>query len=76
MTMYERIKCMTEDEMKQFIYWVYMNGNKDGELGYCDSEAGYFGSNGYILNQLVHNVMPHNTIDDLWDNFNELYNKK
>lgn len=72
-TMYERIKRMTEDEMRNFVYWVYLNGNEDGKLHCCDSETGYFG--GYMLTKLVHEVMPHDSIDDLWDNFERIFGK-
>lgn len=71
-TMYERIKRMTKDEMKSFIYWVYMNGNEDGDIGCCDSELGYFG--GHMLNRPVENVMPNDSVKDLWDNFNKVFN--
>lgn len=70
-TMYERIKRMTKDEMRNFVYWVYMNGNKDGEVYCCDSEAGYFG--GYMLTKPVSEVMPNDTVDDLWDNFEKIF---
>lgn len=72
-TMYERIKRMTMYEMKEFIYWVYMNGNKDGEEYQCDSGGftSYFG--GYMLNKLASEVMPHDNTDDLWDDFKEIY---
>lgn len=43
MTMYKKIKSMTQEEMKQFIYWVYMCGNKDGANELQDDEYGYFG---------------------------------
>lgn len=72
-TMYERIKRMTEDEMRNFVYWVYLNGNEDGKIHCCDSEAGYFG--GYMLTKLAHEVMPHDSIDDLWDNFERIFGK-
>jgi hypothetical protein len=47
MNMYEYIKTMSLEEMKAFIFWVYMNGNKDGNDGLCDDMSGYFG--GYLL---------------------------
>ena len=28
MSMYDRIKTMTAEEMRHFIYWVYMCGNE------------------------------------------------
>lgn len=73
-TMYERIKSMTKEEMGQFIYWVYMNGNRDGKTGYCDDVSAFFGSHGYLLNRPVYSIMPHNITDDLWDIFDENYN--
>lgn len=71
LTMYERIKSMTKEEMSQFIYWVYMNGNRDGKTGYCDDLSAFFGSRGFLLNLRAYNVMPNNTTDDLWDMFEE-----
>ena len=73
MTMYERIKDMSMEEMKQFIYWVYQCGNKDGFDGCEDSPSGYFG--GYVLTLPVTEVMPNDNTDDLWNKFNEIYNK-
>ena len=63
-TMYDRIKEMTRDEMQQFIYWVYLMGNKDGRIGFADSSLGFFG--GVILDVPVEELMP-NGISDLWD---------
>lgn len=63
-TMYERIKRMTPEEMKHFVYWVYMMGNEDGYHQCCDSSSGYFG--GYMLTLNRDEVMPHDTIGDLW----------
>lgn len=64
-TMYERIKRMSENEMEAFIYWVYMNGNKDGFKGYCDSpsKCSYFG--GYMLTQEREIIMPNDSVSDL-----------
>lgn len=63
-SMYERIKSMSEDEMQQFIYWVYLNGTSDGSKGLEDSPSGYFG---IIIHRNVNEIMPNNSIDDLWD---------
>ena len=68
-TMYDRIKRMTKDEMKDFVYWVYLMGNEDGYNYCCDSDGGYFG--GHILTLDKTEVMPNDTIDDLWDKLNE-----
>lgn len=70
-TMYDRIKRMNEDEMRNFIYWVYLNGNKDGEMGYCDSDAGYFGR--YMLTNYASDIMPNDAVDDLWDTFEKIF---
>jgi hypothetical protein len=70
-TMYERIKRMTPEEMKEFVYWVYLNGNRDGERGYEDSPGSYFG--GHMLTMNAKQVMPDDSTDDLWDNFEETY---
>jgi hypothetical protein len=45
MTFYDKIKTMNKDEMRDFIYWVYMMGNYDGKAdpSCCDSVLGYFG---------------------------------
>lgn len=74
-TMYERIKRMTPDEMRQFIHWVYLNGNEDGkELACDDSPCSYFG--GAMLNLDVKEVMPNDKVDDLWDNFEETFGRR
>jgi len=66
-TMYERIKRMTESEMREFIYLVYLCGNYDGKVNLCDSPCGsYFG--GYMLTLEAKEVIPN-------DNVNELYAK-
>lgn len=70
-TMYERIKKMTEEEMREFVYWVYLCGNRDGEKGLEDSPSGYFG--GYMLTMDAKQVMPNDSTSDLWDNFKEIY---
>lgn len=72
-TMYERIKRMNMYEMKEFIYWVYMNGNEDGKEYRRDSGGftSYFC--GGMLNKPVNDVMPNDNVDDLWDNFEEVY---
>lgn len=70
-TMYDRIKRMSKDEMRNFIYWVYLCGNEDGKIGLRDSDAGYFG--GKILNDSVIVDMPNDSIDDLWEWFDETY---
>ena len=72
-SMYERVKRMTLDEMRHFVYWVYMNGNKDGEDGLCDScgFGSYFG--GHMLTKDAVEVMPNDIVDDLWDRFDEVY---
>ena len=70
-TMYERIKRMTESEMKQFIYWAYLCGNEDGKENLCDSPSGYFG--GSLLSMDATKFMPNDTTDDLWGSFNKLY---
>lgn len=55
MNMYERVKEMTLEEMKAFVYWVYMNGNHDGQDGLQDCPAGYFG--GYVLELPAEDVL-------------------
>ena len=70
-TMYERIKRMTPEEMRQFVYWVYLCGNRDGQKNLEDSPGSYFG--GYMLNMNAKQVMPNDNVNDLWDNFKEIY---
>ena len=41
--MYDRIKEMTHMELRDFIRWVYLQGNQDGRNGVSDSEMGLFG---------------------------------
>ena len=75
MSMYERVKNMTQDEMNQFVYWIYMCGNKDGQDGCCDSPSNsFFG--GHMLTLPANELMPNDNTDDLWDRFEEAYNKK
>lgn len=64
-TMYERIKNMTEEEMKEFIYMVYLAGNNDGKNNMCDSPSGYFGE--AMLNMDTKELMSNDKVDDLWD---------
>jgi hypothetical protein len=55
-TMYERIKRMTKEEMKDFIYWVYLNGVADEVDNIRDTyELGYFG--GAMLDMDADDVM-------------------
>lgn len=70
-TMYERIKKMTEEEMRAFVYWVYLCGNRDGEKRLQDSPRGYFG--GHMLTMDAKQVMPNDSTSDLWDNFKEIW---
>ena len=59
---YERIKNMSFEEMKEFIYWVYLNGALDGEKGCVDSPDGYFG--GAMMRDSI--ALPED-IDSMWD---------
>ena len=68
-TMYERIKRMTLNEMRDFVYWVYLMGNEDGYYQCCDSDGGYFG--GHMLTLDKKEIMPHDTTYDLWDRLDE-----
>jgi len=72
-TMYERIKRMTPEEMRQFVYWVYLCGNKDGQMELEDSPGSYFG--GAMLEKSVSEVMPNDSTDDLWEMFEETYGR-
>lgn len=53
-TVYDRIKNFTREEMRNFIYWVYMMGQADCERGLQDDESGYFG--GAILDCDADNI--------------------
>lgn len=72
-TMYERIKRMTFEEMREFIYWVYQNGNRDGQNNLEDSPyISYFG--GMMLEKEAKEVMPNDDVkNDLWDLFEQVY---
>lgn len=74
-TMYERIQRMTFEEMQQFVYWVYMNGNEDGADNFCDSPGfmSYFG--GAMLLESASEVMPNDDTDDLWATFDKICGK-
>lgn len=62
-TMYECIKKMDMEEMRDFIYWVYMCGNKDGEENLCDTYGdSYFG--GAMLSMDAEDVM--NDMNAYW----------
>lgn len=64
-TMYERVKRMTEEEMSEFIYLVYLSGNADGKQGCCDSPyCSYFG--GHVLTLDANKLMPNDKVDDLY----------
>lgn len=64
-TMYQRIKRMTEGEMRSFVYLVYMCGNRDGKDGLCDSpNKSYFGTE--LMNINAKDLMPNDNVIDLW----------
>lgn len=44
MTVYEKVKAMTLDELNDFLQWVYMTGNLDGFNGCSDGEIDFFGA--------------------------------
>ena len=73
-TMYARIKRMTPEEMKEFIYWVYLNGNEDGKTNSCDSPGSYFAE--AMLTKSATEVMPNNKVEDLWDDFMARFRKE
>lgn len=72
-TMYERIKRMSESEMREFVYFVYLCGNRDAEDNYEDSPSGYFG--GYMLTKEAKEVMPNDNVKDLWNAFKTMYRR-
>ena len=64
-TMYERIKRMSEGEMRKFIYIVYLCGNEDGRKMLCDSpDCSYFGDG--FLHIEANDLMPNDNVDDLY----------
>ena len=67
-TMYERIKRMTKEEMREFIYLVYLCGNEDGKHNLCDSPHGsYFG--GLVLTLNANELMPDDKVSNLYDSW-------
>lgn len=70
-TMYERIKRMTESEMRKFVYLVYLCGNRDGmqSLEDCFGECSYFG--GHMLTLDAAEVMPNDNVNDLYDTWKD-----
>ena len=72
-TMYKRIKRMTPEQMREFVYWVYLCGNRDGANNLEDSPgySSYFG--GGMLLKDAKEVMPNDTTKDLLDNFKKVY---
>ena len=70
-TAYDKVKEMSLEEMETFIYWVYMNGNLDGQYSHEDSPyTSYFG--GQLLRSKSSEIPE--SIDDLWSIYEE--NKK
>lgn len=65
MTLYERIKKMSFEEMKAFMYWVYLSRNKDGAEDLQDSPNGYFGGNFLTLD--AKDVIKNDDFNSLFD---------
>ena len=64
-TMYQRIKRMSEGEMRTFIYMIYLCGNKDGKDGLEDSpDCSYFGDG--FLHVEAQDLMPNDDVADLY----------
>ena len=76
MNMYERIKTMTMEEMREFVYWVYLCGNRDGRDCLEDDfhESCFFG--GSMLVKDMSSIMPKNAVSDLLDVFEEAYGER
>ena len=73
-TMYERIKRMSESEMREFVYFVYLCGNRDGADHYCDTKGNsYFGC--HMLTKEAKEVMPNDDVQDLWNAFKTMYRR-
>lgn len=73
--MYDRIKRMTTEEMERFIYWVYLCGNRDGCQHLEDSPGKWSFFGGHMLTEERTDLMPNDSIDDLWDMFEQTYGK-
>lgn len=73
-TMYERVKRMSEEEMREFVYFVYLCGNRDAKDNYCDTKGNsYFG--GKMLTKATKEVMPNDNVEDLWNAFKMMYRR-
>lgn len=73
--MYDRIKHMDMEEMRNLIYWVYLCGNRDGRECLEDDfhESCFFGG-GMLVSEAA-SLMPKNDVSDLWDMFDDIYGK-
>ena len=58
MDMYNCIKNMTREQMRDFIYCVYMNGNADGNENLCDDYGNHTYFGGAMLYMDMADVMP------------------
>lgn len=58
MDMYNCIKNMNEEQMKNFVYWVYKNGVADGIDGAWDDYCIYSYFGGAMLNMDANDVLP------------------
>lgn len=67
-TMYDRVKRMSYEEMRKFIYIVYLCGNEDGKEMMCDSPSfSYFGDG--FLHIKVEDLMPNDDVEDLFESW-------
>ena len=76
MTMSERVKAMSPEELRQFVYWVYLCGNRDGRKYLEDSPGNWSFFGGAMLSMDSAEVMPNDNVQDLWDRFEKVYKEE
>ncbi len=63
LSVYEKVKNMSLEEMKKFIYWVYTNGVNAGKANLYDDKSGFFG--GRVLEYDANIIFPDGTVESL-----------
>lgn len=69
-TMYDRIRNFSEEDMVEFVYWVYIKGNYDGYCHWQDYSTKGFKDDftGRLLRLDANRLIP-NGVNDLWEHF-------
>lgn len=69
-TMYDRIRNFSKEEMTEFVYWVYIKGNYDGDCHWQDHATNGFQDyfTGRLLCLDADRLIP-NGVHDLWEIF-------